>query len=121
LGWTRPARYETPARDSYSLRLVATRKLYDKGTLVQHAPSLAGLVSTTELRVNGYDLERLGVAPGGSVKVSSSRGSVVVDAHVDPSVPRGTAHLHVNVNGPDPAELIDTSAPVTDIRIESVS
>ena len=38
----RRPRSEPPALDSYSLRLVATRKLYDEGTLVQQAPSLAG-------------------------------------------------------------------------------
>ncbi|MEY2570446.1 MAG: NADH-quinone oxidoreductase subunit [Acidimicrobiaceae bacterium] len=119
LTWTRPARYETPARDSYSLRLHATRKLYDLGTIVQHAPSLAGLAGGSELHVNGYDLERLGVADGGRVKVSSSRGSVTLEAHVDAALPKGTAHLTVNQPGADPSELIDATAPVTDIRIES--
>jgi len=32
---------EPPALDSYSLRLVVTRKLYDEGTLVQQASSLS--------------------------------------------------------------------------------
>jgi NADH-quinone oxidoreductase subunit G len=117
--WQRPERYETPPRDSYSLRLVATRKLYDHGTLLQHAPSLAELAPGTELRVSSFDLERLGVGDGGRVKVSSSRGSVMFDVHADPSLPKGTAHLNVNQPGPDPAVLIDVSLPVTDIRIES--
>jgi NADH-quinone oxidoreductase subunit G len=120
LGWRRPARYETPARDAYSLRLVATRKLYDRGTLVQHAPSLAELAPGTDLLVNPADLERLGVAAGGRVKVSSSRGSVTLEAQVDASLPKGTAHLHVNQPGADPFELIDAAAPVTDIRIEHI-
>jgi predicted molibdopterin-dependent oxidoreductase YjgC len=117
--WRRPARYDTPARDSYSLRLVATRKLYDQGTLVQHAPSLAELAPGTELRVSSSDLERLGVPDGGRVKVSSARGALTVDARVDPSLPKGTAHLYVNQPGPDPTVLIDVTAPVTDIRMES--
>ncbi len=33
---------DPPALDRYSLRLVATRKLYDQGVAVQHSPSLAG-------------------------------------------------------------------------------
>ena len=33
--------YEAPAVDAYSLRLVTYRKLFDLGTLVQSAPSLA--------------------------------------------------------------------------------
>jgi anaerobic selenocysteine-containing dehydrogenase len=119
--WQRPSRYDTPARDSYSLRLLATRKLYDRGTLLQHAPSLAGLAPGTELRVSASDLERLGVSHGGRVKVSSSRGSLTLDARADPSLPKGTAQLYVNQPGPDPAVLIDAAAPVTDIRIESGS
>ena len=119
--WRRPERYETPPRDSYSLRLVATRKLYDQGTLLQHAPSLAGLAPGTELRVSSSDLERLGAGDGGRVKVSSSRGSVTVDLHADPSLSKGTAHLYVNQSGPDPAVLIDAASPVTDVRIESNS
>ena len=44
-------RRRRPPVDAYSLRLVATRKLYDRGTLVQHSPSLAGLAAGTALRV----------------------------------------------------------------------
>ena len=41
----RGERYEAPAVDAYSLRLVTSRKLYDNGTLVQHSPSLASLAA----------------------------------------------------------------------------
>jgi len=121
LAWSRPAEYDTPGRDSYSLRLVATRKLYDNGTLVQHARSLAHLATGSELRVNVSDLERLGVTDGARVKVSSARSAMTVEARADASLPKGTAALAVNQPGVDPAELIDASAPVTDIRIESGS
>src|SRR5207248_2501661 len=52
---------EVPAIDGYSLRLVSAHKLYDAGTLVQSAPSLAPLAPGSAVRVNPTDLERLGL------------------------------------------------------------
>ena len=53
---------EPSALDAYGLRLIATRKLYDEGTLLQSSPSMAGLLPGTVLRVSSYDFDRLGVA-----------------------------------------------------------
>ena len=110
--------HTAPAVDAYSLRLVALRKLYDNGTLVQHAPSLASLAPGTRLLVNGYDLDRIGVAEGGTVKVTSSRGSATFEIGVSATVPRGTAALTVNQSGADPFVLIDASSPITELRVE---
>lgn len=121
LSWRRPPAYETPALDAYSLRLVAARKLYDKGTLVAKSPSLAGLAPGTELRVSPADLERLGVGAGAEVKVTSSRTTTTLKAAADPSLPKGTALLHVNQpDGPDAGTFIDASSAVTEIRVETV-
>ncbi|MGH9244526.1 MAG: NADH-quinone oxidoreductase subunit NuoG [Acidimicrobiales bacterium] len=109
----------TPPVDSYSLRLVAHRKLYDYGTLTQHAPSLIDLASESVLRMNPWDLDRLGVDAGGRVKVTSPRATVTVGALPDPSVPKGVAAMAVNQRGTSPAELIDAAAPVTEIRVET--
>ena len=65
---------QPPALDSYSLRLVVTRKLYDQGTLVQQASSLAGLAPGT---VGGYQ----------------------VNIIVPPSAPSGAARLTLYVDG----------------------
>ena len=46
VGFEAPS-FEAPALDAYSLRLVTTRRLYDGGTLVSHAPSLAGLATAS--------------------------------------------------------------------------
>jgi len=113
---TRPA----PPVDAYSLRLVASRPLYDAGALVQRSPSLAGLADGPCLRVNPADLGRLGVASGGRVRVTSSRTSLVLDVAADARVLRGSAVLAFNTIGEGAAELIDLSQPVTDIRIETV-
>jgi NADH-quinone oxidoreductase subunit G len=110
---------DLPALDSYSLRLVATRKLYDQGTLVQHAPAMAGLAPGTILRVNPYDFDRLGVAEGTEVRIRSSRADLRIEIHADPGVPRGSAAVHLNQPGFDTASLIDASQRVTDVRVET--
>ncbi len=107
-----------PALDQYSLRLVATRKLYDQGTAVQQSPSLAGLTPGTKVRVNPYDFERLGVSDGSTVEVTSSRGSVRGDIVADASVPRGSTAVVFNQDTVDAATLIDAGVRVNDVRIE---
>ncbi len=108
-----------PPVDSYSLRLIASRKLYDDGTLVQQSPALAGLVGTARLRVNPYDFERLGVAEGGEMRVTSLKGTATFATVPDPTVPRGAAALWFNQRGADPTVLIDATQSVTDIRVET--
>ncbi|MGH9135549.1 MAG: molybdopterin dinucleotide binding domain-containing protein, partial [Acidimicrobiales bacterium] len=110
---------ELPAPDAYGLRLIASRTMYDRGTLVQHAASLAKLAGTSRLRMNLADLTRLGLNDGGPVNASSPRGKVALEAVPDAGVPEGSAALHVNHEGADPADLIDIASPVTTIRVET--
>jgi NADH-quinone oxidoreductase subunit G len=109
---------DPPLLDSYSLRLVVTRKLYDRGTLVQHSPSLAGLAERATLRLNPLDFDRLGIVSGDDVRVTSSRGHVTVATGPDPAVPRGVAALDANKAGGRANVLIDANTPVTDVRVE---
>ena len=115
------AQASAPALDAYSLRLVSSRVLYDCGTLVQRSPALAPLAPPARLRVNSYDLNRLGVGTGGRVRLSSARYNTVVEVEADDGVPRGSASLAFNVPGVAAGDLIDASTPVTDVRIETVS
>ncbi|MCU1485228.1 MAG: NADH-quinone oxidoreductase, chain, partial [Actinomycetia bacterium] len=107
-----------PAVDSYSLRLVASRKLYDEGVLVQQASSLAPLAPGTGVAVNPADLDRLGIAVGNTVRVSSSRGALSLAVESNSGVPRGVAVIRGNQPGPDAFDLIDAATAVTDVRIE---
>ncbi len=109
---------DPPSLDAYSLRLVVTRKLYDRGTLVRSSPSLADLAETAALRLNPHDFDQLGVAAGDDVRVSSNRGNVTVPTIPEPGVPRGIAHLFFNLAGGRANVLIDGNAPVTDVRVE---
>jgi predicted molibdopterin-dependent oxidoreductase YjgC len=109
------------ARDSYSLRLVASRTLYDLGAAVSAAPALAGLVAPSPLRVHPADLDALGVPAGGSVRVRTSNNSTVMAAVPDPSLPRKVVAADFNVPLDDGtiADLIDTGAPVVELRMET--
>ena len=115
------ADHAAPALDAYSLRLVTRRKLYDNGTLVSEAPSLSGLAEEPSLSVNPDDLTRIGIADGTRVKVTSSKGSLVAPVTFDTTVPAGTVVLHWNLGDPSPRNLIDASAAVTEVRVETTS
>ncbi|MFZ6005854.1 MAG: NADH-quinone oxidoreductase subunit NuoG [Actinomycetota bacterium] len=117
LSYSEPADTAAPAFDAYSLRLVATRKLYDLGTATQRSPSLAGLVVGTTVRINPYDFARLGIEAGDSVTLTASAGAIALEAHPDDGVPRGSAAVLVN-QGPAIGALIDASEAVTEVRVE---
>jgi NADH-quinone oxidoreductase subunit G len=109
-----------PAVDAYSLRLVVGHKLYDDGTLVRHSPSLAPLAPGASVRVNPADLDRLGLTHGDPVRVTSSRSALNLPAAADETVPKGVALVAFDQPGPGAADLIDATAPVTDVRLETV-
>jgi anaerobic selenocysteine-containing dehydrogenase len=100
---------------------VSSRKLYDQGTLVQRSPSLAPLAPGSPLRVNPADLDRLGLSSGARVRVTSSRTTLVLVAHADAGVPKGTALLWFNQPGGGAADLIDVTGAVTDVRVETLA
>jgi NADH-quinone oxidoreductase subunit G len=115
-----------PKADSYSLRLVAGRRLYDAGSSVTGSPSLTPLVPALVVRANPYDLDRLGAVTGDRVKVRSARGELILAAEADEGVPRGVVAIDFNVPGGESAPgnaaatLIDSRQLVTDVRLESV-
>jgi NADH-quinone oxidoreductase subunit G len=115
-----PARTDADAGplDAYSLRLVAGRKLYDRGTQVRHSPSLADLAEPATLALHPTEFEKLGVAAGAKVRVTSSRGHLTVPVRPEASVPPRCARLNVNAPGGRANVLIDAAAPVTDVRVE---
>jgi NADH-quinone oxidoreductase subunit G len=113
--------YAAPPVDAYSLRLVTYRKLFDQGTIVQAAPSLAGLATGPAIAANPADLDRLGVGAADRVKISSSRGSLTTTIGADPSVPVGTVAMALGQGDPSPSALIDAAAAVTEVRVETVS
>jgi NADH-quinone oxidoreductase subunit G len=108
--------------DGYSVRLVASRVLYDGGTAVATVSTLAGLVAPGALRANPHDLDDLGVPSGGQVRLRSATASAVVPVEPDPSLPRKVVAADFNVPLGDGtvADLIDRAFPVVDLRMESL-
>jgi anaerobic selenocysteine-containing dehydrogenase len=102
------------------LRLVAKRPMWDAGTFVTRSPSLAGLHPSLVLCLNPADHASLVTEPGGNVRVSTKRASIVVAALADPAVPLGTAVLPFNLPEGGAGSLIDASAGFTELTVEHV-
>lgn len=109
-----------PGRDGYALRLVVGRTLYDSGVIVTHTPEFEPLCAPPKLRVNPVELARLGVEPGGTVRITSARGSIVMWIVDDASVPAGVGVIPFSADGEGASQLIDAAAPVTDVRVETL-
>ncbi len=107
-----------PQIDSYSLRLVATRELYDGGELLRRSPSLAGLARPATVGISVGDAERLGVADGTPLVVRGERGAITLPARVSAGIPRGSAHLVHRLDGSDPFELLSAEQVACDVRVE---
>ena len=115
-----------PAPDGYALRLVAATTLFDGTPSIVHAPSLAALVPNAVAAVNPSDLDRLGLHAGDLVRLKSASGQLELPAEPDTSVARGAVvvasrtktHLNEAVANAV-ATLVDATALVTDVRMES--
>jgi NADH-quinone oxidoreductase subunit G len=108
--------------DGYSVRLIASRVLYDGGAAVTTVGSLAGLVVPGILRANPQDLADLGITAGDRVRLRSATASADVPVEPDPSLPRKVVAADFNVPLGDGtvADLIDRAFPVVDLRMESL-
>ncbi len=107
-------------RNSYDLRLVISRTLYDQGIGTATSPSLADLPRGSAVHLHPLDLARVGTSDGVEVKVRSARATVVLPVVADASVLRGTAWMPWNNPGPNVGELIDCFAAINDVRIENL-
>jgi predicted molibdopterin-dependent oxidoreductase YjgC len=105
-------------RNTYDYRLVVSRKLYDNAIGTSRSPSLASLAAGAAAHVHPLDLDKTGVPAGADVRVVSARGSVVLPLLANPAVPRGTVWAPFNQAGADIREVMDSTVPVTDVRIE---
>jgi NADH-quinone oxidoreductase subunit G len=107
-----------PANDAYSLRLVATRRMYDDGVALRHSPASCGLARSIEVRLNPADFDKLGVDSGSVVKIESARGHLLAPVAADAGVPAGSAAIPFSVPGWAANVLVDGTAAVTDVRVE---
>lgn len=107
--------------NGYDYRLVISRKLYDRAVNTAMSPSLAPLAPGAGAHLHPADFDKVGVAAGTEVTLSSTKGSVVLPLHPNASVVRGTVWAPFNQPGATVNELVDASAAVTDVRIERLS
>jgi anaerobic selenocysteine-containing dehydrogenase len=135
LAWPQPVEAPAlPPADRYSLRLVSSRQLYDRGVLLDACPALAPLAPAAVLRANTHELDQLGVKNGERVRVRSARAALVLEAVAEDGLPRGVAAISFNLGAEEPGSgapldgerlpgagaLIDVGAPVTDVRVETL-
>ena len=116
---TDPAGGDEQADSRERLRLVASRTMYDDGVMLRHCPSSRGLAPGAYARANPCELDRIGLADGTKVRVSSSRGDIEAVLIVDRGVPEGS--LAVNWLAPDaPANaLISADDDITVVTVEA--
>jgi NADH-quinone oxidoreductase subunit G len=116
-------RVDVPLADAYALRLVLSRRLYDRGVAMQGSPALAELVEPTTLLVHPSDLDHLGLASGARVQVRAAGGDFEIGVVTDETVVRGTCVAPLGTldeTGANViASLLDSSSPVTQLRLET--
>ncbi|MFZ1063614.1 MAG: NADH-quinone oxidoreductase subunit NuoG [Acidimicrobiales bacterium] len=121
LGPTSPL--EVPLADAYSLRLVVSRRLYDRGVAMQGSPALHNLIVPSVLTLNHVDLDRLGVPEGSVVTVTGAGGSVRLAVRLDNGVARGSADVAfatLSEDGEDVvAALVDPASVISQVRVET--
>ena len=110
-----------PERNSYDLRLVVSRKMYDNAVSTVTSPSLAHLSIGAGIYLNSRDIERIGAPVGKDVKVSTPSKSVILTLHADDSVLKGTAWVPFNQPGTDIRELLNADDLIVDVRVENLS
>ena len=103
-----------------ALRLVTWRPMWDGGVMVQRSQSLAKLHPGLTLAVNPADLARILPGADGRVRVSTQRGSTVLEAVADERVPVGSAAMAFNLPEGGAGALIDASAEHTEVVVEAL-
>ncbi len=114
---------DVPLADAYALRVVLSRRLYDRGIAMQGSPALHALVPTTTLALNHFDLDRLGVKSGDLVKVTGPKGSFELAVELNEGVARGTVDVAIGTRSDGNEYVIDKlsdpHSPITQIRLET--
>ena len=116
-----PAGREAPSVDKDvggGFLLVATRTMYDDGTMLRHCPSSRGLAPDAYARVNPADLDRVGLVSGAPVRVSSARGHIEAVLVADDRVPKDSLAVNWLAPGAPANALIAAGDPVTIVNVE---
>ena len=107
-----------PHNDAYSLRLVATRSLFDHGTLLSHSPSQCSMVADAVARLHPSEAGKIGVTDGDRIRVLGNDSSLVVAVGLDAGVPVGSVAIGWGRADVDLGRLINVADAAVDVRIE---
>ena len=109
---------DTRPFDSYSLRLVLAKRMYDLGTVTQMSPALKQFTGTSQLFVNPSDFKSMGLKNGEPVLVTAGEKNLTVLVVPNNKVPRSVAFGYLNQMGEDLRTLLVKGVDSTDIRID---
>jgi formate dehydrogenase major subunit len=116
-GLMRGIEYEAPAEltsEEYPLLLSTGRMLYHYNIMTRHSKALDTLRPNELMEINPEDAERLGIANGDLVEVSSRRGAIKVEALVTDKVPPGIGFMTFHYEESPVNELTNSAYdPVT--------
>ena len=113
-------RHVATQRNNYDHRLVVGRKLYDRGIGTAMSHSIAKLAPGAGAHLHPLDVEALGATDGGDVKLIGAKSTVILPVVADPRIARGVVWAPFNQGGGTVEDLIDASAPITDLKIEVI-
>ncbi|MDE0160564.1 MAG: NADH-quinone oxidoreductase subunit NuoG [Acidimicrobiaceae bacterium] len=102
-----------------SFLLVATRTMYDDGTMLRHCPSSRGLAPAASARINPDDLASTGTGEGAAVRVVSDFGHIEATLAADAGVPTGSLRVNWLAPGAPANSLIATGTDITVVEVEA--
>jgi formate dehydrogenase alpha subunit len=109
--------FQEPAEltnEEFPLLLTTGRMLYHHNVMTRHCENLEWLRPFELAEMSPADAERLGVADGEAVRVTSRRGSIVTRVLVTERVPRGTMFMTLHYKESPVNELTNSAGdPVT--------
>jgi formate dehydrogenase alpha subunit len=109
--------YEPPAElltPDYPMLLTTGRMLFHYNVMTRHSGALEGLRPHELIEINPEDAERLEIAEGDELAISSRRGSIVARATITDRVPLNTAFMTFHYRESPVNELTNSAYdPVT--------
>ena len=99
--------------------LVATRTMYDDGTMLRHCESSRGLAPAASARINPADLDSSSLSEGAAVRVVSDFGHLEAVLVADAGVPSGSLKVHWLAPGAPANSLIAAGTDVTMVKVEA--
>jgi len=109
---------DTRPFDSYSHRLVLSKKMFDNGTITQMSPALKNFTNESEVLINPADYSAMGIIDGQPVTLINGEKRISVVIKPDSKVPRSIAFGYLNQHGADLRTLITDGSESIDIRID---